>query len=251
MLTGAYAQGGHGGGGRRDGTAPALLSLALHAAALALLLNAPLPRPVEEEARHLLVELLPEAPPVASASGRAAAAPPVATPPVPSPPVQAPPVRRREAEARPAVTRRPAVLPPAGPPDAVEAAEGRGRIEAPVQAADHSPAPPSGEIQATSRPESDAAFRAYMMRLHDRIASHRVYPPQALRRREEGDVRLRVLLARDGRLLGILNLAEASLNLTEAARQAVSDAAPFDPPPKGDDGSQTLAFEVTVAFRLR
>ena len=93
-------------------------------------------------------------------------------------------------------------------------------------------------------------YGAYVGRLHQRIVSHRVYPPQAMRRREEGDVRLRILLAGDGSLVDIFNLAEASAQLTQAARAAIQSAAPFDPPPRGGGGELRLAFDVTVAFRL-
>jgi protein TonB len=117
-------------------------------------------------------------------------------------------------------------------------------------------APPLAEpssLQAAPAPPVAVAavdYGAYVGRLHQRIAQHRIYPPQAMRRREEGDVHLRILLAGDGSLLDILNLAEASAQLTRAARQAIESAAPFDPPPRAG-GGEKLAFDVTVAFRLR
>ena len=103
----------------------------------------------------------------------------------------------------------------------------------------------------TPHPVSSADYGAYVGRLHDLIARHRLYPPQSLRRREEGDVRLRILMGQDGRLLDIVNLAESSVHLTQAARQAVEQAAPFDPPPLSGEDSRQIAFDVTVMFRLR
>ena len=208
----------------RRGYGPLVMSALLHlgGAALWLSLQTP-PRLDDEPLRSMVVELTLEAPPpLASAE----VAPPDARPTV------APVAANRPAPRKAAI---PPPMPNASP--ATEAPPILAREEA-------APAP-------APRPVSAVDYGTYLGRLHDRIALRRVYPPQSIRRHEEGDVRLRVLVATDGRLLQIHTLAEASALLTQAARDAVESSAPFDPPPMASPSDQQMAFDVTVAFRIR
>ncbi len=216
----------------RSGSGAAILSLLLHVGAAALLIGfEAAPRPAEIPESQA-VEIVFEAPP-----------PPTSI--VASPVPQAAPVR---AVAREAVPMRPRPVQPAKP------AVSSNLPSAPRQEATQAQLPVgAAEVAASpALPNSvePVDYGAYVGRLHQRIVSHRIYPPQAMRRREEGDVRLRILLAGDGSLVDIFNLAEASAQLTQAARAAIQSAAPFDPPPRGGGGERRLAFDVTVAFRL-
>lgn len=221
----------------RKGRGGMALSVVLHLAAATALLSIPaLPRP-DDQAPPVIVELAVEqaVPPAA------APAPP---PPAPMPPAVAAsrPIPSPRQIAR-AVPPRPAVAPPA--PVAAPAPEPSAPASPALPAAEPPPAPTAPPPAADPAPYGD-----YVGRMHDRIAQRRIYPPQSIRRREEGDVRLRVLVATDGRLLHIQNLEEASVLLTKAARNAVENSAPFDPPPPGTASDTQIAFDVTVVFRL-
>ncbi len=220
----------------------AMLSGLLHAgAAIALIGFQAAPR-VQDLPEPLAVEIVMEAPvPPAPFPEPAQVSSPE---PVPSQPV----IRKvSPASPRPVAVSRPAKTAPSLP-DAPAATMGEARAEAAPQPAAPESSPPGGAAPPPALSAVD--YGAYVGRLHQRIAQYRIYPPQAMRRREEGDVHLRILLAGDGSLLDILNLAEASAQLTRAARQAIESAAPFDPPPRSG-GGERLAFDVTVAFRLR
>lgn len=223
----------------RSGSGAAALSVLLHlGAALLLFGTQAAPRP-EDSPAPILVEIVQESPPAPAAAPAPQSAPPeAARPATPSP---SPSVARPSARVRipaPPAAPRPG-LAPGPPPDAPAA------LPAESAAAASPPAAPPAV-----KTVSAADFSAYVSQLHDRIARNRVYPSQSLRRREEGDVRLRILMGQDGRLLHILNLAEASIHLTQAARQAVESAAPFDPPPSSAEDGTQIAFDITVVFRL-
>lgn len=231
-----------------------LLSASVHGALVLALLSFQAVHKAEEDAPSLPVEIVMEVPLPAASQPMAESAAPVpvaaqsspakaasASHPAPATRPRVRPVVRRIAvpPAPSPMTDASPFLPPEGRA-ATEAAEVRTPV-APVHQAASVPAP---IVQAVD-------VGAYVGRLHERIARYRIYPPQALRRREEGDVRLRIRLADDGRLLEILDLAEASAILARAAHEAIESAAPFDPPPHAPGGGQALAFDVTVAFRLR
>jgi len=219
----------------------AALSVLLHLAVAAMLLNGRMASPPAEEAPPLTVDIVMESAPPAATAMAEPAVPASPRPPSvrPRPPVaKAPPPITAASDTAAAPTAPPEAVNPAKP----EAAAPPGSIPAnstPVEAA------------TARRVVEEADFGAYVGHLRESIVQHRVYPPQAIRRHEEGDVRLRILLAKDGRLLDILNLAEASAHLTQAARQAVESAAPFAPPPEGGAPDRQIAFDVTIAFRLR
>lgn len=229
----AQADGGGALSRNRSVSGAALLSALLHAGAAILLIGfQAAPRP-DEMPEPLAVEVVLEAPPPPVPSSLPE--PPVAEP-LPAP-------AKSAAHAAPAARLRTIPASRPSPPAAVLPESGEAAPQAPAVAA--------APVAAPAALAEAVDYGAYVGRLHERIARYRVYPPQAMRRREEGDVRLRILLAGDGSLLDILSLAEASAQLTRAARQAIESAAPFDPPPRGGGGERRLAFDVTVAFRLR
>ncbi|EME69503.1 tonb family protein [Paramagnetospirillum caucaseum] len=210
------------------------MSVLLHGVAVVLLIAVQaVPRP-DEMPETLPVEIILEVP---------SPSVPADVPPAPavSPPAPAKPAAR---EALPSKPRSVQVAMPAMP-SVVSA------VAPPEPGATAAPAAPPVQAASPVAAAVPVDYGAYVGILHERIARHRVYPPQAMRRREEGDVRLRILLAGDGSLVDILSLAEASAQLTQAARRAIESAAPFDPPPRGGGGELRLAFDVTVAFRLR
>lgn len=137
------------------------------------------------------------------------------------------------------------VMAPAQQPATISS-ETVGEIDNQVGAGMDDPTKPTTAFMAGA-----VQYDEYAGRMHDSIAQHRVYPPQSIRRREEGDVRLRILVATDGRLLQIHTLAEASSLLTQAARNAVENSAPFAPPPRTSVSDTQIAFDVTIVFRLR
>ncbi|KIL99509.1 Ferric siderophore transport system periplasmic binding protein TonB [Paramagnetospirillum magnetotacticum MS-1] len=220
------------------GQAGIALSAALHLAAAMILLDKAVPAPPEEFPASMVVEIASEAPRPQESPHAAPRAEPEAQPPAPTP---------KPAAAR--VRTKPATPPPAAPggPAVSAAPFPQGETAPAMEAA----APPISAPPPKTAEASSISYGVYAGRLHDLIARHRVYPPQSLRRREEGDVRLRILMGQDGRLLDIVNLAVASVHLTQAARQAVEQAAPFDPPPTSGEGTHQIAFDVTVMFRLR
>lgn len=226
-----------------------VLSGLLHAGAAIVFIGFQAAPRVQDLPEPLAVEIVLEAP----------------VPPVPSPPPSPPPAPSQITTPAPtaplAVPRRAVVAPlrPATVSRTAKPAPALADTSATMEQASAEASPPTAPTAPTTQPQREAApppavaavdYGAYVGRLHQRIAQHRIYPPQAMRRHEEGDVHLRILLSGDGRLLDILSLAEASAQLTRAARQAVESAAPFDPPPRLG-GGERLAFDVTVAFRLR
>lgn len=223
----------------------AALSVLLHLTVAAMLLGGRMAPPPTDEAPPLTVDIVLGSPPPAAttlAEPATAVRPPSARP--------RPPIAKAPPPIAPASA---TVAAPTAPPEAVNPAKPEAVNPAkPEAAAPPGPIPAhSTPVETARRVVEEADFGAYVGHLRDSIVQHRIYPPQAIRRHEEGDVRLRILLAKDGRLLDILNLAEASAHLTQAARQAVESAAPFAPPPEGGAPDRQIAFDVTIAFRLR
>jgi len=90
---------------------------------------------------------------------------------------------------------------------------------------------------------------AYLSSIERTVKDHLIYPPQALRRHEQGVVRVSMLLAADGSVMEMKEEAgEASPQLVAAALQAVRDAAPFPPLPTG---LNDMRLVVPVVFSLK
>lgn len=199
-------------------------SIALHLAALALLIGAAAPdSPLalgESEVDALEIEFLPPAP----------------STPVPPPPAMAKP------EARPVVSEPPRVPPPpVVEPMRPEPVETVALVEAPVVA---EPPPiateaPPAETAPTPAPEPSLDARGkraqsqYLRELMAWLARHRVYPAEAKKQKLEGVVQVRFAIDRDGRLLSatVHRSAGAEL-LDQAALDVLRRAEPMPKFPK-------------------
>lgn len=239
---------------RRDRTAEAgfdgrrvlglAASIALHLAALALLIGAAAPdAPLalgESEVDALEIEFLPPAPP----------------PPVPAPPpVMAPPEPRPVTPEPPSAPPRPVVEPMLSEP--VEAAA---VVEVPVVAepppvAAEAPAMPA-ETAPPPAPEPPLDARGkraqsqYLRELMAWLARHRVYPAEAKKQKLEGVVQVRFAIDRDGRLLSaaVHRSAGAEL-LDQAALDVLRRAEPMPKFPKALARSR-LSVTLPIDFSL-
>jgi protein TonB len=102
--------------------------------------------------------------------------------------------------------------------------------------------PRAGQARGASRAR-------YLSALSARIRQHRQYPYLARRQGIEGTVCLLVSLDVQGQLLALrVTCGGESEALVEAAKTAVTEAAPFEPLPP--DLGTSLAVEVPIVFRL-
>lgn len=167
---------------------------------------------------------------------------PEAAPPQPAPAVQA--------EA-PAAVSKPVVKPhkPAAVPQRPALAatqDAPTAVPAPTEATQ---APAVAAPPATTAPAPAIMPGAYLSSIERSVKDHLIYPPQALRRHEQGVVRVSMLLAADGSVMEMKEEAgEASPQLVAAALQAVRDAAPFPPLPTG---LNDMRLVVPVVFSLK
>lgn len=166
---------------------------------------------------------------------------PEATPPQPAPAVQA--------EA-PAAVSKPVVKPhkPATAPQhpILAAVQDAPAAPAPTEAVQ---APALAAPPAVTAPAPAIMPGAYLSSIERTVKDHLIYPPQALRRHEQGVVRVSMLLAADGSVMEMKEEAgEASPQLVAAALQAVRDAAPFPPLPTG---LNDMRLVVPVVFSLK
>lgn len=92
--------------------------------------------------------------------------------------------------------------------------------------------------------------RDYLAQIIRDVYSNIRYPDRAVRRNYEGDVRVRLTIARDGLLAGMQVLHGARHEmLNEEAERAVRAAAPFAPIPAALRGDQ-IEVELPINFRL-
>lgn len=90
----------------------------------------------------------------------------------------------------------------------------------------------------------------YLVRLRERIEHHKQYPALSRRAQEEGEMVFRLMIDTGGRLTKIELVSSASSErLTNAARRAIENAAPFDPPPSAWPNG--LAVSIPIRFSLR
>ena len=151
------------------------------------------------------------------------------------------------------VARRPPPAPPplqarlAVPPPAPEPAEAllKNTLDAETPAPEVQPARPPAPPQAASRVPSRPTPKKDVQAAQRKLSQHVFYPPEAVARGLEGEVRLIVKLAADGQIDDVLLAASSGhALLDEAALQAVRRlrALPADAP------QETL---LPVRFRLR
>ena len=162
------------------------------------------------------------------------------TPPVP---VMRPKISREPSRPTPKL----AATVPLAPPTEVapSSATPTGAPELAVQQA--SVAPPV--TRAMDAALANEALGRYAARLRGLIDAHKAYPPQALMRREEGTVRLRIVVDRDGKLVEVTVLSAASPHLVDASVEATKAAAPFPSLP-AELSTQRATFELPITFRL-
>lgn len=109
-------------------------------------------------------------------------------------------------------------------------------------------APPADDSGAANDP---SRMTDYASLLHTLVSVHKVYPQQAMRRGEQGVIRLRVTLATDGTLVEVEAENDAvSPRLRAAAIQAVRNAAPFPSVPLATHGRPTT-FVVSLNYFLQ
>jgi protein TonB len=105
---------------------------------------------------------------------------------------------------------------------------------------------------AYSPQEAESALADYAGRIRSRIDKNKEYPYQARRQEQEGVVRVRFTLAKNGFLSGDPVLAESCRHarLNAAAIEAVRKAQPYPPfPPQLRD--ETMSFTIDVVFSLK
>ncbi|MDD3329494.1 MAG: TonB family protein [Zoogloea sp.] len=189
------------------------LSVLLHGALLVALPRPPLAAPELPQLLASIRLVMPEVSAPAPSAAPAAQPVPVDTPrpavPAPRPPrAEAKPVLAAPQPSRPVVRQRPAAATPlesaaqpTTPPVSQPAMPTE--IAAAPRSADATPAPPATTSQPTAQRASTEAIDSYRRQLTDLFAREHEYPRVAAMRGWEGEVRLRLRVARRGQLLGV------------------------------------------------
>jgi protein TonB len=258
--------------------ASAAFSLAINLAVAALLIFPPRSAtPAEPEA--IPVELVRLAPAAATPAATTAPAQPVQPKPVPVQPLVQPQPQPEPPKAaaapppipavvtptplaeplppppkRPVVKRKPPPIPQFAqpvqrqpPPEVIPVQPAPAPAAAPA-------APPRQQAAlppATEPLDSNGrgAMSLYATRLRALIEAKKSYPPQALRRQEEGSVTLHIVVDHNGRLLQVTASSDAPNVLVDAALEAVREAAPFPAFPSALE-RQRETFELPIVFKL-
>jgi len=225
------------------------------------------PAPVLQEREPLRPEVATASPSHQTAESKPTEQPAALKPPTPEePPARA--VKSVEPEPEASVAELPAELPiPTLPPKPAQAmayarpheaaapaaeADVEGSSAAPAQAM----APTVQEVAAApsvaliDAAATKAALGQYASRLHGLIEAHKSYPAQAMIRREEGTVVLRIVIEHDGKLLDVEALSGSPSRLVEASVQATKAAGPFPSFPREIDLPRAT-FELPITFRLQ
>lgn len=166
------------------------------------------------------------------------------------PPVQPPVPARRPSHSlprrNPPPTRpTPAAVPPAGRAGATE------EQTAPA------PAAPAVQTTAPAAPHPDASLKSdrqaadYFGAIQARLARHKVYPPAARQRRQEGIVLVRFTIVADGTITGWA-VVEGSGHaiLDQAAEEMIRRASPLPPIP-AEMGRTRIDITLPVRFALQ
>jgi len=215
-----------------------LISVLIHAAAMAW-------------TRGLILTQQPELPPL-MATLRAM----VTTPPIPSEPLAEPmpaPVQPkvRQQTARPESPATPVMTTAAGPAGKTDQAP----VVAPAAATDVQPAPaiaPAVISQATtSAPSQEELLANYRRRLTDLLARHQEYPRIAAMRGWEGEVRVRVRVARKGSLLGVTLDHSSGYEILDKHALAMLEGLGGLPALPEGFGPNELQVVVPVSYSLR
>jgi len=220
-----------------------LFSLALHALVLAWA-NGP--------ARQL-----PSPPLLISATLRLVAAP--ATAQVSPAPAAAVPQASR-APKPPSLSRRPESPPASRSEPVANARPAPQEVRQPQPPSEHRPAPEAyGAARPTTgdatpfaaHPDQQSLLGRYAQQLSRLLASHQEYPRLAAQRGWEGEVRLRLKVARQGNLLSVqVDRSSGYDILDQHAMQLVDLASGMPPLPEGLEGSE-ISVIVPVNYRLK
>ena len=192
--------------------------------------------------------------------------------PRPTPPALPPEPPRPEPPQQPVEQSVPPPEPPPPPPTAMDFPKPapppppKVQPKPPPQPQPQRPAPqrPPAADQATQpapsplRNPSDAIIgprgptqNEYFTQLHHKLAQHRYYPQSARDRHQEGRVVVRLVIARDGRLLDARVERSSGVPAIDAAEvDTVRRAAPFPPLPLHVAG-ETATFLIPVTYELR
>jgi periplasmic protein TonB len=233
---------------RRLRTAAVATALAFHLSVGALLFILPgtgktAPEPVVYD----LVFVAPPPRPVVDAPSAVMPRPPEpVSEPAPAPSAPKPvnkPVPRPRPVARPSV---PASAPaPAPTPVDVVAAPTAAASSAPASAAPSAPATP--QLAALPKPAPDPVYTATLLSWLDR---HKEYPWMARRRGVQGQVVLRLAVARDGKITETeIETSSGAELLDKAALDMVQRASPVPPLPASIPG-EIAQFRVPIVFAL-
>lgn len=115
------------------------------------------------------------------------------------------------------------------------------------------PVNPQPPKQAAAGPIARAPERfvaEYIARLRKMIDDRKQYPPQSLRRNEEGTVVLRVTIASNGTISDVAVMTKITSRLAAAATEAVRAAAPFPPFPP-ELGNSVGSFDIPINFKIQ
>lgn len=241
---------------------PVSLSIGLHALAVAAIVWLPRP-PVYFEPEIIDVELVapePAAPPPQASAQSEPPAEVVETPPAdePPPPIvveQEPPPEEAPVVAevvRPQVVQQPSQpaqrTPPRRPTPVAPRTE-PARDE-PRNTQPANPQPPKQTAAGPVARATDRVVAEYIARLRKMIDDRKQYPPQSLRRNEEGTVVLRVTIASNGTMSNVAVVTKITSRLAAAATEAVRAAAPFPPLPP-ELGNSVGSFDIPINFKIQ
>ncbi|MDR1315365.1 MAG: TonB family protein [Spirochaetales bacterium] len=121
-----------------------------------------------------------------------------------------------------------------------------------IQETENPAPPPQALAVAYTARESDNALADYARNIRSRIDKNKEYPYQSRRQEQEGLVRVRFTLTRDGLLAGDPVLAGSCRHsrLNTAALEAVRRAQPYPAfPPQIQE--ETMNFTIEVVFSLK
>lgn len=114
---------------------------------------------------------------------------------------------------------------------------------------------PSGSItqqtesSATSGGDSkfNEAIYAYLNMVKKKIEAGKKYPPDAFKKGEEGESRLKFTILNDGSVKDVIIIrSSGSQSLDEASVQLVKSSSPFLPPP----GNRSLSIKVPINYKI-
>jgi len=103
--------------------------------------------------------------------------------------------------------------------------------------------------RVSSSIEQKGLFRIYRSNLLKKTYQHVIYPETAIDKNQQGDVILKVIVRRSGKVDSVRFESRSTFNsLNKAARRAVNNASPY---PKAPDTLQGEIFEILMPIKFR